>query len=690
MYLASTGSPGIITPDQLLGVNLVIHQHTFRKPLSLSILAWLSLALLLLAVLTDVAAPAQVVYAATTRTIDVGNVDDDKPGDGCTLREAIDLANSGAGAGEHSNGCTITESIGSPATPIIYEINLPSYTYTLSGAAGDDDNSSGDLDISANVVISGAQTIISGGGIDRVFHIDPSGIGGVTVSIFSLVIQDGYAAFGSGGGGIYNNNGAVYIADSTLSGNQAVVLGGGIYNQDGTVHITGSTLSGNHADLLGGGIYSKGALDITDSIILNNTSAESGGIRVFASIGGSATATFSNSAVVSNTAGDSGGGGIEVWASRDSTVTVTLGNSTISHNHSDDEGGGIYVRADESTATVRIDNSTISDNDADGDGGGIQVWASESTATVALDNSTLSGNDANGNGGGIHISGGIVNLNNATITDNTADADNSGDGDGGGIRVASGAVNAKNTIVAGNHDKSGTGAEDCSISGTFNSQGYNLVGDGADCPGDGVGDQSTADPKLGPLADNGGDTQTHVLLFGSPAIDAADCTDLSSAPVTTDQRGVSRPVDGNGDGVATCDVGAYEVVPLSISKTVTPTTDVVYHGIVTYTVVLSNSDLVDATDVLLTDTLPAQVDFASWIKQPNGATESDDEITWNGHVAVNNVVTFTFVVTHTGDYGDIVTNTAEYSHTIGSGSADATFIVESMNFIYMPLVLRDV
>jgi uncharacterized repeat protein (TIGR01451 family)/CSLREA domain-containing protein len=755
----------------------VIHQNTFRKPLFLSILAWLSLALLLLVVLTNVAAPAQVVSATTTRIIDVDNVDDDKPGDGCTLREAIDLANSGAGAGEHPNGCIITESVGSPSTPIVYEINLPSYTYTLSGAAGNNDNSSGDLDISANVIINGAQATISGGGIDRVFHIDPTGIGGVTVSISSLVIQEGYVAFGNNGGGIYNNSGTLYIADSTLSGNYAGILGGGIYNQGGTVYIADSTLSGNQADVLGGGIYNKGILDITGSTILNNTSTEGGGIRVFASIGGNATATLSNSAVISNTAGDSGGGGIEVWASPDSTVTVTLDNSTISHNHSDGDGGGIRVWANESTATVTLDNSTISGNDAGGDGGGIynqggtvnatdstfsdnragllgggiqvfasiggsatamlsnsavisntagdsgggievradpdsavtvtlgnivishnhsagdgggiQVWASESTATVALDNSTLSGNDADGNGGGVHVSGGIVNLNNATITDNTADADNSGDGDGGGIRIASGAVNIKNTIVAGNHDKSGTGAEDCSISGALNSQGYNLVGNGAGCPGDGVGDQSTADPRLGPLANNGGDTQTHCLLFGSPAIDAAGCTDLSGVLVTADQRGASRPVDGNGDGAAVCDVGAYEAVPLSISKTVTPTIDVAYHGIVTYTVLLNNSDLVDATDVLLTDTLPAQLDFVRWIKQPDGAAESDDKITWNGNVAVNNVVTFTFVVTHTGDYGDIVTNTAEYSHTIGSGSADATFIVESMNFIYMPLVLRD-
>jgi hypothetical protein len=60
---------------------------------------------------------------------------------------------------------------------------------------------------------------------------------------------------------------------------------------------------------------------------------------------------------------------------------------------------------------------------------------------------------------------------------------------------------------------------------------------------------------LGPLADNGGRTETHALLPGSPAIDAiaeADCIDLAGSPVAEDQRGVDRP---QGAG---CDIGAFE------------------------------------------------------------------------------------------------------------------------------------
>ena len=66
---------------------------------------------------------------------------------------------------------------------------------------------------------------------------------------------------------------------------------------------------------------------------------------------------------------------------------------------------------------------------------------------------------------------------------------------------------------------------------------------------------------LGPLKNNGGPTQTHALVAGSPAIDAGDpngCQDNSGALLQTDQRGFPRNVDGNNDGTARCDIGAVE------------------------------------------------------------------------------------------------------------------------------------
>src|SRR5262249_7450167 len=99
---------------------------------------------------------------------------------------------------------------------------------------------------------------------------------------------------------------------------------------------------------------------------------------------------------------------------------------------------------------------------------------------------------------------------------------------------------------------------------TINSQGYNLIGDTTGCviTGDTTGNKSGVAPNLGPLRDNGGPTFTHALLTGSPAIDAgnpaAPGSGGNACPVD-DQRGVTRPQDGDGDTTAVCDIGAYEL-----------------------------------------------------------------------------------------------------------------------------------
>src|SRR5262249_13789623 len=69
-----------------------------------------------------------------------------------------------------------------------------------------------------------------------------------------------------------------------------------------------------------------------------------------------------------------------------------------------------------------------------------------------------------------------------------------------------------------------------------------------------------SNPQLGPLADNGGPTQTMALPSTSPAVDRGNNSGCAASPANNlDQRGINRPADGNGDSNPVCDIGAYEL-----------------------------------------------------------------------------------------------------------------------------------
>jgi predicted outer membrane repeat protein len=170
--------------------------------------------------------------------------------------------------------------------------------------------------------------------------------------------------------------------------------------------------------------------------------------------------------------------------------------------------------------------STVSGNTADAHGGGV-------FATGSIVNSTISRNSSSTNGGGVSTNGSLSLLH-ATVARNTTVG-----GGNGLFTFGSGSqLSLRNTILAN------PGTECAGLAPL--SLGNNIANDSS-CGLTAGGDKQSRIARIGPLANNGGPTKTHLLLIGSPALNAA-----ANAGVTIDQRGVSRP-----KGVAP-DIGAVE------------------------------------------------------------------------------------------------------------------------------------
>jgi hypothetical protein len=272
----------------------------------------------------------------------------------------------------------------------------------------------------------------------------------------------------------------------------------------GTVAMRNLVIS--HGAASGGGINNSGNLTLTDCILDHDEAADGGGIN-------------------------NGG-------------NLTLTDCTLS-NDGALAGGGIN-----NGGTATLTDCTLSNDLAAGDGGGIV-----NGGVLTLTNCTLSNNRGD-LGGGDFGGGGIDNFGKATLTNCTL-SNNSNFSGGGIANSGSGAtLNLTNTIVAGN---SAPTNPDIDNTGTVMTADHNLIGDGS---GSGIsngtnGNQvggngnSVIDPRLGPLANNGGPTQTLALLPGSPALGKAD----NAAAPHTDQRGHVR-LDEDGE---TTDIGAFEL-----------------------------------------------------------------------------------------------------------------------------------
>ncbi len=420
---------------------------------------------------------------------------------------------------------------GGGTTRIIYHVtgtlNLRNITFTGGRAQGADDGASG-----------GA--VRSDGNVQPIYlNLTNVTFTGNSTNLTTPPTPP-FSPFDYGGGAVFTRYGIVTVTNCTFSNNTANnTSGGALHIRSSTVNITGSVFNANastgggfggaiHVDGLSPGFTATGGtLQIVTTSFTNNTSFNQGGAIFFylypdrgegvgfnainvtgnQVLDSSGTTYLVNRAFGGGIAGDRG--------------NVTIQNSTIANNrvHSSADGGSGGGLSLTSNGIVRIWNSTISNNRAEGTSG-----------------------SGNASGGGLLIAGNTqpFDVTHATIASNFASWT------GGGIQTdLSGRGTLRNTIVAGNSASAYPGlGQQCYPVQLSNGGG--VLEFPTDNPHCASGDL-VADPKLAPLASNGGFSQTRLLQAGSPAIDAGAC------PLAIDQRWVTRP-----QGPA-CDLGAVEM-----------------------------------------------------------------------------------------------------------------------------------
>ncbi len=359
-------------------------------------------------------------------------------------------------------------------------------------------NLTGPKTISSNLIIDGGHSVtLNAGNSFRHFDVQ----GGAQLTLNNITLTAG-AVTGCGGAVHVQPSATLFTNGVQMSANHATGNGGALcVETGGLASLNASQLAGNSATVDGGAVYVLGSAEFMWSDVSGNSAQHNGG---GAWNGGSIS--FNDSLIANNT-----------------LPTGTMSRGT-------QEGGGLYNIGNASLGTSSVAGNTAS----------FSAGIYNLNATLYLTDVTVAYNTA--------AAGGKILFTSAQA--------------GGLDSNGTGSSNIRNTLIANNTpDNCGS-----SPTRTMISLGHNLDS-GLQCKFTAAGDKQGVNALLAPLANNGGATRTLALLYGSPAIDAADNVYCGfydergfSGPTPQGSQTVVRQVDGNLDGVAVCDIGAYEYV----------------------------------------------------------------------------------------------------------------------------------